>query len=111
MTPMGSRWVLMRRRRRLSTTPPRLWDEAEPVRCRRRLGARRRAQLLEDVRDVHAGRPRADEELGRDLAVRLAPRQVLEDLELARRQPELRCGVRKGRARGPLLSRRQVDAG
>ena len=47
-----------------------------------------RPQLGLDVRDVHAGRLLADEQVGGDLPVRVPQSEALQDVLLAPRQPE-----------------------
>jgi hypothetical protein len=62
---------------------------------RRRLPAVGRAELGEDVRDVDAHGAHADVERVGDLAVRRAAREVLQDLDLARGQIQVRPGLRR----------------
>jgi hypothetical protein len=52
------------------------------------LGSRPAAELREHVADVHVDRPRAEEQLVGDLAVRPPHGGQAQDLELAPRQPE-----------------------
>jgi hypothetical protein len=60
------------------------WGEA--VRDRGRLAPVWRAELVQDVRDVDAGRPDADHEYRRDLAVGVATGEEIQDLRLPRGQ-------------------------
>ena len=60
----------------------------EAVGDRRRLQPIRRAELAQDVRDVDAGGPDADDECLRDLAVGVAAGDESEDLRLARGEAE-----------------------
>ena len=69
-------------------------DEAVLVDVPGRLGAVRYAELAIDVRQVELHRLLGEEELLRDLLIRSARLQYLEDRELAVAQPGLRLGVR-----------------
>ena len=60
----------------------------EAVRDRGRLQPVRCAELAQDVRDMHAGRPDADDECRRDLAVGVAAGEEGQDLRLPRREVE-----------------------
>jgi hypothetical protein len=60
----------------------------EAVRDRGRLEPVRRAELAQDVRDMNAGRPDADHQGRRDLAVGVAAGDEGQDLRLARREAE-----------------------
>jgi hypothetical protein len=73
-----------------------------------RLQPVRRAELAQDVRDVDAGRPDADDELRGDLAVGVAAGEEGQDLRLARGEAEglLQAPLPVGR---PGLRRRQLE--
>ena len=86
----------------------------EAVGDRGRLEPVRRAELAQDVRDVHAGRPEADHQGRRDLAVGVAAGEEGQDLRLARGQAEdrprcllsfARLGFRRGEIEPGTLSK------
>jgi hypothetical protein len=93
-TDRGGRWGRLRLLTRLALgvgrgrqrlSGPR---RGEAMRDRGRLQPVRCAELAQDVRDMHAGRPDADDECRRDLAVGVAAHEEGQDLRLPRRQAE-----------------------
>jgi hypothetical protein len=108
--------ALMLRPRARSFNPSHDGSSAQPPWCRRRLpvdpreqplgdradggiGARRGSELEEDALDVRPDRPASDDQALGDLAVRAAPSDQREHVELARRQPvgQLDRGDARGR--------------
>ena len=74
MTERGRAWLAL---------VPGIGREAQPRRGHRGLDAVRDAQLVEDVRHVHAGRLAGYEQALRDLAIRTARSDEAQDLDLA----------------------------